>query len=193
MDREQFAIGPRGATYFTKCVPIHSSTQFDTDSVECGDYSQKRLLLIDSDSRIVIAAEPELLDEDLEWLKSRFNEWLGWEFPFFCVDCGHELTTKDVNWPNCCVACSECHFQSPAPEPFDSESLPAAPPHECPSCHIEIPLRELNRKTGGCRCRSCGWVSETIPALRFDGEIRLGDIGKALVEAGIAVAFQNSE
>lgn len=158
----------RGGTWLTarRTFPRQSGMRIDTYSDPDSDSNHLSLVVIWENARETIARETDLSPKDLKWLKLRLNEWLGWEFPDCCVRCGKILTQRDVDWHERSIACQDCGYLGPSPDPFNaSEPLPVLQ-YECPNCTGPLLLRHTNRETGGCRCAICGWESSAYPPLQ---------------------------
>ncbi len=166
--------------------------RFGIKREDCGDDFKSQLVLIKGGSEFTLVQEPQLRETDLTWLKLRFNEWLGWEFPSHCVNCGRPLHAYDLEWPLRSIDCSVCDFEGPAPNPFEPNTQPPPPVSSCPSCAGEIWLRDVNRKTGGSHCRRCGWASEALPKNR-DEQNYFFEVLKTAFEFGLGLAFRNTE
>ena len=193
LTRHQVAVFEDVETQVNRNRELIRNGRFDIQTEGDGDDSISRLVLINVEYEFTLVKEPQLLHVDLTWLKLRFNEWLGWEFPSHCVNCGRPLEACDVEWPQRSIDCSVCDFEGPAPDPFEPNNQPLPPVSSCPSCAGEIWLRDVNRKTGGCRCHRCGWVSEALPSVLRNGQIHFGDVLKTALEFGLGLAFHNTE
>lgn len=144
---------------WSKNFPRTATTRFDIELQ--GDESPRwTLLLLGSHPPVSVVGEPHLTRRELEWLKHRLNEWLGWRFPSHCAACGRPLEARDLDWPSRSVLCSECGFAGPAPDPLSGTLLPTPPPTDCPTCHQPIWLPDVNRETATAACRLCGWASQ---------------------------------
>lgn len=172
------------ATVVYRQCGIGPSSRFKVERVEHMDDVDYQLVLTEEAKNFLVVHESHLDEADFKWLECRFNEWLGWEFPTHCVACGRRLEACDLEWSERSVDCSECDYRGPAPDPFPDDVAPSAPPSRCPNCEQPIWLTEVNRCSGGCRCKRCDWISEATPPL-----VSLG----SLMEVAMGLAFLQTE
>ncbi|MBA4030097.1 MAG: hypothetical protein C0478_04275, partial [Planctomyces sp.] len=172
----------RGGTWLTARRTFLRRREMQVDTYNNPDSDSNHLALVVTwdNTRETIAQETDLRPGDLKWLKHRLNEWLGWEFPDCCVRCGKILTQRDVDWQARSVACQDCGYLGPSPDPFHADEPLPVLPHECPNCTSPLLLRHTNRETGGCRCAICGWESSASPPLQPHDFPSLGDYFGAL-------------
>lgn len=154
-------------------LELEPTSRFEVEDIGGEEHTRWALRLITGNSQTVLATKNDLSRLELQWLCHRFNEFLGWEFPSHCLQCGQPLDVQDVDWPRRAIRCRECQFEGPSPDPFLSDPVPDAPETSCPSCLEPIWLLNVHRQTGGCRCRRCGWASDRQPPIPLE---ELGDV-----------------
>ncbi|HEV3342526.1 MAG TPA: hypothetical protein VG125_19295 [Pirellulales bacterium] len=191
LERSQLSAAGGAVVRWSRVYPIDGTSKLAVISSDTSDESTTWLLQLEDPEKKVALTDSNVLSvADMRWLAERFNEWLGWEFPAHCLECGRPLERADLNWPQRRVECSGCGFLGPAPDPFDAEAVPPPPDAVCPNCAEPIRLTQINRQSGGCHCPLCGWESEAAPSLRprdFEG---IADYCSTLVGRWAAAALQ---
>jgi hypothetical protein len=149
-----------------EAYPLENDSRFELEDRSDHETTRVKLLLRGEHGTHTVAETPQLTTEDLQWLKARFNEWLGCEFPAYCIACGHLLLAQDLNWALCRVECSACGFTCRSCRSLEKQAVPPAPPMVCPSCAEPILLPDIIPSSGWCCCQVCHWESEVASPLR---------------------------
>ena len=173
-------------------ISLESQSRFSVEDVG-SESTNWQLKLFSTGKNNTVAHEGDLQRPDMHWLCHRLNEYLGREFPSHCLNCGRPLDVVDVDWPQRSVSCTDCDFAGPAPDPFKFDAIPDAPVAQCPSCLEPIWLANVNRDTGGCRCRRCGWSSHAVPPSRLESRQDLATFASDSFEQAVRLAFHHRE
>lgn len=167
LDRKQFLAESGVFWQWSETHPLNDRSRLNVIDIGSEQTYQALSLQVEQQWK-TLAQECDLSVADQKWLCSQMNAWLGHEFPSHCAACGRPLESRDIDWQQRSVCCSECGFLGPAPDPFSLNAAPPCPPHECPCCTGTIWLTDVNRETGGCRCQRCHWASEALPPMRLE-------------------------